>query len=543
MKTKSLSFLCLLAWLSGCSGSLPKTVVTPPPVISPADVESSASASASKEAPPPSGSARDIDFPQISHVVLPNGFAIDVVTQSQLPTVNLELVIMSGGARDPETMPGLANTVADMLREGTKKKKAAQFAEAVEFLGANIATGAGNETTRVSMSALSEHLDPALALLAEAVLTPAFDAKELEKLKKRNLDELKLKMDKPSWLGRRELQKRLYGEHPYAQYDTTEAAVKRMKRDDLVRYHAANFAPNNAFLVAVGNVTPAQVEAAAKKLFGAWKKKEVAKVSYPVPPTPAGRKIVVIDRPASVQSQIMLANLAIKRNDPSYIPLMVVNQVLGGSAASRLFMDLREKRSLTYGAYSRVDETVDLGAFRTTAAVRNPVTGEALDAFFEHLERITTEAPPAEELRAAHRYLADSFPLQIETADRIADLVADLRIYGLPDDYWDSFRSAIRGVSADAALAAAKAYIHPNNELVVIVGKAAEIVPMLEKHGPVEVVDVNGQPIKAKLEPAQGAPNVSTAPGKSNAEPAKVPSASAEKGGAKAAAPTGSKTP
>lgn len=538
MNTKSLPLLSLAAWLSSCGASLPEKVVMAPPVIEPAEVIVTTTAP-SKQAPPPSGTARDIAFPKISHVVLPNGLTIDVVTQTQLPTVNLELVIMSGGARDPQPLPGLANTVAEMLREGTKKKKAAQFAEAVEFLGANISSGAGNETTRVSMSALSEHLDAALALVAEAVLTPAFDAKELEKYKKRTLDDLKLKMDKPAWLGRRALQKELYGEHPYARYDTTEEAVKRMKRDDLVRYHTANFAPNNSFLVAVGNVTPEQVEAAAKKLFGAWKKKEVPALSYPTPPARTGRKIIVVDRPASVQSQIMLANLALKRNDPSYVPLMVANQVLGGSAASRLFMDLREKRSLTYGAYSSVDETVDIGAFRSTAAVRNPVTGEAVDAFFENLNRITTEAPPAAELADAHRYLADSFPLQIETADRIADLVADLRIYGLADNYWDSFRSSIRGVSSAAALAAAKAYIHPENELVVVVGKAAEIVPMLEKHGTVEVVDVHGQPIKAKVE----APATGAAPAESGKTPAKAPAQKGAQNGPTPAVPAGGTTP
>jgi zinc protease len=542
MNNKSFCLLALAAWFSGCGASLPEKVVTPPPVIAPADVSDPRAADTGrKESPPASAVARDISFPKISHVVLPNGLTIDVVTQTQLPTINLELVIMTGGARDPKGLPGLANSVAEMLREGTKKKNAAQFAEAVEFLGANISSGAGNETTRVSMSALSEHLDAALALVAEAVLSPAFDAKELEKYKKRTLDDLKLKLDKPAWLGRRALQKELYGDHPYAQYDTTEEAVRKTKRDDLVRYHAANFAPNNAFLVVVGNVTPEQVEASAKKLFGTWKKKEVPALTYAPPPARTGRKIIVVDRPASVQSQIMLGNLALKRNDPSFVPLMVANQVLGGSAASRLFMDLREKRSLTYGAYSSVDETVDVGAFRSSAAVRNPVTGEALDALFENLSRIISEAPPAAELANAHRYLADSFPLQIETADRIADLVADLRIYGLPDNYWDGFRSSIRSVSSQEALAAAKAYIRPEHETVVVVGKAAEIVPMLQKHGPVEVVDIHGQPVKAKLEAANAAATPDEA-GKSANEPAKAAGAKPAKA-PKPAAPAGGKTP
>jgi zinc protease len=470
-----------------------------------------------KEQPPPSEKARDLAFPAVHHIPLENGLVVDVVTQKQLPIVSLELVIQSGSASDPAGMPGVASMVADMLKEGTKKRSGAQFAEAVEFLGANLGTGAGQETTRVSVSALSEHFDAALSLLAVAAHRPSFDEGELTKLKKRTLDELKLKKDKPGWLARREFQRALYGSHPYGQYDTTEEVVKKLKRTDLVIYHGVHFTPNNAFMVVVGDVDPEQVKTKVAQLFGSWKKKDVVKPSYAAAPEHKTRQVIVVDRPASVQSQIIIGNLALKRRDPEFIPLMVANQVLGGSAASRLFMDLREKRSLTYGAYSRIDETVDQGAFRATAAVRTPVTGEAVTGFFEHLERIVTEPVPTPELEAAHRFLADSFPLQIETAERIAELLADLRVYGLPEGYWDTFRSNIRKVTAQDALKAAQANIRPNSEVVVVVGRAAEVVPMLEKFGPVRVVDVEGVALKpstpAALGDAPAASKPAAAPG------------------------------
>jgi zinc protease len=192
-------------------------------------------------------------------------------------------------------------------------------------------------------------------------------------------------------------------------------------------------------------------------------------------------------------------------------------------------MDLREKRSLTYGAYSRVDETVDLGAFRGSAAVRTPVTGEAVGAFIEHFERIVKEPVPEGELESAHRYLADSFPLQIETGDRVADLLADLRVYGLPSDYWDSFRTMIRKVSVDDALKAAKAYVHPESMLIVVVGKAADIVPQLEKYGPVRVVDADGKQLRSAAPAAQT--------GASAAEPAAKAKKTAEKPAGSAPSP------
>jgi zinc protease len=467
---------------------------------------------------------RDVAFPEVAHLSLENGLTIDVVRQPQLPIVSMELVIQSGSASDPAELPGAASLLADMLKEGTKQKTSAQFAEAVEFLGAHLDTSAGQETLRISINAMSEHLDPALSLVAEAALSPRLDPGELAKLKKRTLDELKLKMDKPVWLARRELAKALYGAHPYARIDTDVKAVKKLKRGDLVAFHDGHFAPNNAFLVVVGDVTPEQVRASAERLFGKWKRKTVSEPSYPAPPTRTGREVIVVDRPASVQSQIALANLALKRNDPSYVPLMVANQVLGGSAASRLFMDLREKRSLTYGAYSRLDESVDVGAIRASAAVRTPVTGEAMAGFYEHLERIVKEATPERELADAQRFLADSFPLQIETADRVAELVSDLRVYGLPDGYWDSFRSSIRKVTADDALKAAQTYIHPESNVVVVVGKAADVVPVLEKYGPVTVVDVEGEVIRhPNPSPAAASPAPTPVP----APPAPAPATSA----------------
>ncbi|MET0344300.1 MAG: pitrilysin family protein [Polyangiales bacterium] len=475
---------------------------------------------ADRQPPPASGPARDVAFPPIHHEALENGLSLDVVTHKQLPIVSMELVIQSGTASDPADLPGLASAVADMLREGTLKKPGARFAESVEFLGANLHTSAGQETLRIQVSALSEHFDAALALLSEAALTPAFDPQELEKLKKRTLDDLKLKKDRPLWLARRELAKSLYGAHPYARIDTTEAATKKLKKTDLTTFHQRHFAPNNAFLVVVGDVETATVQKAAQKLFGAWKKRDVQKASYPAPATQQAREIVVVDRPASVQSLIVIGNLALKRSDPSFIPLMVANQVLGGSAASRLFMDLREKRSLTYGAYSRVDETVDVGAFKASAAVRTDVTEAAMTAFFEHLDRIVQTAPPEPELESAHRFLADSFPLAIETAGRIAGLVADLRVYGLPDDYWDTFRSNIRKVTSAEALAAAQRSIHPDKALVVVVGRAADIVPGLRKLGPVRIVDVDGNPLTEQTAQGTGTrPSASEQTGASAAPP------------------------
>jgi len=338
-----------------------------------------------------------------------------------------------------------------------------------------------------------------MAMLAEVAGEPSFSNRELEKLKRRELDRLALSEREPGYIGKRTFYRDLYGKHPYGTVDTTPAAVKRVRQQDLARWHKEHFVGRNSFLVVAGDVDPDRVAEIARKTFGRWKAGKRAVPTYAEPPRPNDRNIVVVDRPGSVQSVIFIGNLAIPRASREWIPLMVSNQVLGGSAASRLFMDLRERRGLTYGAYSSVGERVDVGPFVAYASVRTEVTTEALGAFFEQLERINQQAAEPEELSNAKRYLSDSFPLKVDTPGKLADLVVDLRTFGLPDDYWDHYRQRIRQTSASEAQYVARNYIRPKDALVVIVGQAADFAKSLQQFGPVTVVSPDGE-VKARFE-------------------------------------------
>jgi zinc protease len=473
----------------GCGG--PSQAVKPAPLLPDEDAQ----AEVIKQPPPDPGTPRDVRFPPIERVELDNGLAVDTVAWRKLPVAYLHLVIESGGDADPKDLPGLSRLVASMLKEGTRSRSSAELAEHVEFLGANLWTSADAESVHVGIHVLRAQLDEAMAILADVAMNPAFRNDELGKLKRRELNRLSLEAKQPSWLASRELHRVLYGEHPYAKVDTTPEAVRKVSRMDMVRWHRDHFAPNNAFLVVVGDVDTDAVQAAAGKAFAPWRKREVAKADHPAPPEREARDVILVDRPASVQSMIYIGNLAIPRAHDDWVPLEVANQVLGGSAASRLFMDLRERRSLTYGAYSRLGERVQVGPFRASAAVANPKTEAAMDAFFEHLDRIVSEPPSDTELANAKRYLVDSFPLQIDTPGKIASLVADLRIYGLPETYWDTYRTRIQEVDANAALTAAKSHIQPDRSLIVVVGRASDVLDPLRKLGPVTVLDTEGNQI------------------------------------------------
>lgn len=497
-----ISIVAAALTVAACGPSAPPDVEEPTDL---GDVEDTTGEVAEREPPPESGPPRDVSFPDITRASTDNGLEVNAVGWNQLPIVYLRLVIKSGAEADPDDKPGLAHLVGAMLKEGTRTRSSAELAQQVEFLGADIWVGDDEENVYIGMRALADHLDEAMDILADVAMNPAFRPDELRKLKRREIDRLALQQNDPRFLASRELYLRLYGEeHPYANIDTTKSVVESVTRRDLQRWHRAHFVPNNAFLVAVGDVEAEQVQSVAAEAFGRWRESEVPEVEYPEPPSRDSRQVVLVNRPDSVQSVIAIANLAIPRAHEDYEELEVANQVLGGSAASRLFMDLRERRSLTYGAYSGVGESVKVAPFRASASVRNEVTGQAMGAFFEHLERIRTETVPEDELRDAHRYLSDRFPLQIDTPGKIASLVADLRIYGLDDDYWDGFRSAIREVSAEEAQAAAREHIRPDQSLVVVVGRAADIAEGLRQWGPVTVVSTTGE-VEHELEAAETA--------------------------------------
>jgi zinc protease len=349
-----------------------------------------------------------------------------------------------------------------------------------------------------------------MAILAEVAGQPAFDPAELSKLKRRELDRLALSEREPGYIARRAFYRALYGEHPYGTVDTTPHAVKHVRRQDMIRWHRAHFVGKNAFLIVAGDVDPDGVREVAEKTLGSWQSGRRLVPEYREPPKRTDRTIFVVDRPGSVQSVIYIGNLAIRRADREWIPLMVSNQVLGGSAASRLFMDLREKRSLTYGAYSAIAERVDVGPFIAYASVRTEVTTEAVDAFFEHLEQIHREPATSEELTNAKRYLSDSFPLQVDTPGKLAELVMKLRTYGLADDYWNKYRNWIRDTSSSEAHFAAKSYIRPAEALVVVVGQAADFARSLARFGPVTVMSPEGE-VKARFEDARPKPPASGA--------------------------------
>lgn len=485
----------LLTFGAACGGGAAQQSATHAAKAAQQDAAKAKAAPAFPAKAPEPGAMRDFALPEGTTKTLSNGLRVQVLPLEGLPLVYLNLVVFSGAETDGKRQ-GLAQLTAALMDEGTKGYSSAALAEQVEALGASLSLSTDSENLFARASGLSQHFPKLAELLAEVIVRPTFPSAELRKLQLRQKNRLARKVTQPKYQLYKTLLKQLYGRHPYGRVDVDPKVVDTLKRSEVARWHRSYVRPNNATLIVVGQVEAASVFDSLEKAFAAWKSRPVPTLKTVTPKPATQRRVTIVDRPASVQSVIAIANLGLPRKHEDFVALNLANQVLGGSAASRLFMDLREKRSLTYGAYSSLTERVEQGAFVASAAVRTEVTAEAVEAFFEHLERIRKEAAPEAELTDAKRYLTDSFPLQVETAGRIAGLVAEGQIFDLGPAHWNAFRKATLETDAAQALEAAKAHIRPDAATVVIVGDASKVAEGLRRWGDVTVVDSDGKAVR-----------------------------------------------
>ncbi len=459
-----------------------------PPTRPTAPTPTAASPELAREAPPAPLPPKDVAFPPIVRATLPTGLDLLVAEHHALPVVYVTLTLRAGGAADPADRPGLAAFLADMLLEGTTTRSRAEIVDAIEHVGGEI--GASEDEDRITIRAmvLRDHLPLALALVADVATSPSLPKDAIDKVRKQSLSDLQQNLTDPGYLARRAFLESLYGAgHPYAHVGPTKASLEAIAKTDLAKFHERYFAPGNAFLIVAGDVVAAEVEAAATKAFGAWKRSGTAALEPPPPPpAPKGRSIVLVHRPKSVQATFYLGAPAVRRADPDWIPYVVGNQVLGGSASARLFLRLREEKSLTYGAYSRLEGRRGVGFAMAFANCRNEVVGEAMKEFLAEMKRFRDEPVPEQELGYAKGYLSGLFPTQVETPANVAAMVGQLKLHGLPDDYWDTYRSRVLAVSEAQARSFAR-FLDPDQVLVTVVGDAEAIEAPLREFGPVRI--------------------------------------------------------
>lgn len=442
---------------------------------------------------PPPLAPRPLNLPEQSATTLSNGLGLVVVEDKRLPLVSFRLAFRSGDANDPADLPGLSDMMSHLLTEGTTTRTSRQIAEEVERFGATLAVGSSSDFGTVAASTLSVYADEILTLLADVTLHASFPQNEIDLARENTKQLLIQQRAQPNFLASERMSQVMFGRHPYSRLSPMPETLDAMTRDNLSRFRESTYIPNNAVLMVVGDVERDAIIGRIEQLFGDWKSGTLPDLNFPAPPKRSARAIYVVDRPGSAQSNILIANEGITRTNPDYFPMLLMHTILGANASSRLFMNLREEKGYTYGAYSNLDARRLAGTFRATAEVRTPVTGASLHEFFYELNKIRNEAVSADELKNAKAYLTGVFPIRIETQDGLIEQLVSIRMYDLPSDYLKTYRDQINAVSAEDIQRVAQNYVRPGQAAVVIVGDAEEISAQVKPYSDtIELYDTEG---------------------------------------------------
>jgi zinc protease len=441
-----------------------------------------------------------VKLPRPVEKVLSNGLTVLIMEDHRFPLVSVSLNISGAGAvYEPAGLAGLAGMTAQMLREGTKTRSARQIAEEIDNLGAtmNASASFGSAASSFNANGLSDNFDQWFALAADLLLNPTFPEQELARLKQQTKVQLKQQRANPAFLRNERVSKAIYGAHPASITTATEASVDALTPAVLAQWHAERYVPQNSILGIAGDVNAAETFAKLEKIFAGWKRTDWKEV-LPENPKPAtAKRIYLVDRPGSAQTDLGLASLTIDRRHPDFFALTVMNQIVGAGAASRLFKNLREAKGYTYGAYSSFAPVQWPVPWQASSQVRGEVTDGAMTEFLYEIKRIREEAVPVQELEEQKRLIVAQFALGLEQPGVALNQAVVRMIYGFPEDYWDTYPDKIMAVTAADVQRVARKYIHPDALQVVAVGDASQIKSVLEKYGPVEVYDADGNKVRA----------------------------------------------
>ena len=424
------------------------------------------------ERPPRPLPAREVKFPPYAMRTLANGLQVIAVSHHEQPAVSLRLLIRAGGALDPADKPGVAALVAAVLDQGTTTRSAEQIATTIDSIGGVIGSGSGTDLSFIQAIVMKDSLNLALDLVSDLARNPAFAQEEIERQRQQILSGLKVSYDDPEYLAGVVFDRLVYGFHPYGRPDAgTPQSIAAITRQDLVAFHKQWFGPNNAILALVGDVSADEAFAGADRAFGKWTTSE-SNVRTPTELPPPTRRLVVIDRPGAVQTEIRVGHTGLPRTHRDYLALDLAIKILGGEGGNRLHRVLRSERGLTYGASADINALKDGGDIVAETDTRSESTGEALRLIVDELWRLQRQRVSQRELADAQAYLTGSFPLTIETPSAIALQVLNAVFYGLDLDELQTFRERVNAITIEDIQRVAKTYLHPDRLSIVLVGDA-----------------------------------------------------------------------
>lgn len=439
-------------------------------------------------------------IPQWTKTTLSNGATLIVVERHALPLIHFSMSILGGSNQiEPSDKPGLGSLTASMMTEGTTVRSGDEISNALQLLGTTVQFGIGGESGQVVFRSLKDKFEPTLAIMAEEILHPAFPAPALDRLKQRTLVNLRLNMDRTAGIGSVVYPKLLYTtDHPYGR-TMSEASVSSITRDDVVAFHKAFFQPSRAIITVVGDITTADAKAKIEKTLAAWTGGGApASFSYPAPPPPKATTVYIVDKPGAAQSTFMIGLVGPPRNTPDYYALRVMNNLFGEQFQSRINANIREAKGWSYGVGSGFSYGRGPGQFRMGGDIQTDKTDSALVEFMKEVQGIRGErAVTDDEMASAKAALIASLPRNLASLAGIADMVREVYLNGLPEDYWTQFQNGVKAVTAADVQRVARQYIDADHLTILIVGDRAKIeAPVRATNvAPVVILDTKGNPI------------------------------------------------
>lgn len=446
---------------------------------------------------PKPAAPRAYHFPRFERSALPNGAKLVVAPITKLPLVTVAVIVEAGAVSDRQGRAGVAQLTAKLLLEGTTTADGAAITDRFESLGASIEAHADWDATTVTMTTLADNLAPAFSLLGEVLRTPAFQQREVDRLKGERLAELLQLRAEPRGLADELFARFLYDDASrYARPDGgDEETVRSLGRDDVARFYDERYSPGGITVIAAGDVSMETVENLARDVLGDWQGAAPRPAESSDRPARRQRGVHIVAKPDAPQSELRIGEVGLPRRTPDYFSAVIMNAVLGGLFSSRINLNLREVHGYTYGAHSYFDWRRQSGPWVVATAVESDVTHAAATEVLKEIDRIRAELIGQEELSLATSYLDGVFPIRYETTSAIAAALAALVVYDLPDDWYDTYRQRVRSVTREQVLAAAQKHLHPEELQMVVVGNPTAIRARLEEtaFGPVRLYDTTGR--------------------------------------------------
>lgn len=410
----------------------------------------------------------------VKRMVLSNGLTVLHVERHNLPIVTVSLLIKAGPFNEPAEKAGLANLTSELLMEGTKKRKASDISEEIEFIGASLDTSTNSDFSTVNLSVLKKDIEKGFEIFSDILLNPSFSEDEIKRKKELIIGNLKQSEEDPSFVANREFTKAIYGDQPYGRLVTgTEETINKITRDDLIRFHFEYYKPNNSILSVVGDLTDSELKEIIERYLGTWEAREIP-ISKKETSTERKKKVILVDKDLT-QANILVGHSGIKREDPDYYAVSVMNYILGGGGfSSRLMQSIRDEMGLAYDIHSLFDARKEGGYFYVSVQTKNATANKVIDEIIKQIDRIKTEPVSDQELDDAKAYLTGSFPRRFDTNKKIADMLVAVEYYNLGHDYISRYPEYIKSVTKDDIIRVARKYLDINNYTLVVVAKQTE---------------------------------------------------------------------